>query len=206
MGRRASRLGWMVAAALGAGWLFSDSNEKPSAPTAPPPIVLQPQRKPVAGPLLPAPKHKEVPPPAEAREQEKVHLVTTARVRVRSSPSISASIVTTLAAATSVVSIERRGEWHAIEAGLVSGWIRGDLLAPPQPTRQKRPAPPKPREPAPVVRALPAPPREDRSGQPVREPYVGTCDCPYDRMRNGRRCGGNSAYSRPGGRNPLCYF
>ena len=24
-------------------------------------------------------------------------------------------------------------------------------------------------------------------------------------MRNGRRCGGNSAYSRPGGAEPLCY-
>jgi len=24
-------------------------------------------------------------------------------------------------------------------------------------------------------------------------------------MRNGRRCGGNSAYSKPGGASPLCY-
>ncbi|WP_374035876.1 hypothetical protein ACES2I_12590 [Bdellovibrio bacteriovorus] len=33
----------------------------------------------------------------------------------------------------------------------------------------------------------------------------GNCPCPYNTMRNGRRCGGNSAYSRPGGRSPLCY-
>lgn len=35
--------------------------------------------------------------------------------------------------------------------------------------------------------------------------YSGKCPCPYSTMRNGRRCGGNSAYSRPSGRAPLCY-
>jgi hypothetical protein len=30
------------------------------------------------------------------------------------------------------------------------------------------------------------------------------CACPDDRMRNGRRCGANSAYSKPGGAQPLC--
>ena len=32
------------------------------------------------------------------------------------------------------------------------------------------------------------------------------CACPEDTMRNGRRCGGNSAWSRPGGARPLCYL
>jgi hypothetical protein len=31
------------------------------------------------------------------------------------------------------------------------------------------------------------------------------CACPFDRMRNGRRCGGNSAWSRAGGYRPLCF-
>jgi hypothetical protein len=31
------------------------------------------------------------------------------------------------------------------------------------------------------------------------------CACPEDRMSNGRACGGNSAYKRPGGARPLCY-
>jgi hypothetical protein len=31
------------------------------------------------------------------------------------------------------------------------------------------------------------------------------CACPDDAMRNGRRCGERSAYSRPGGAQPLCY-
>lgn len=35
--------------------------------------------------------------------------------------------------------------------------------------------------------------------------YPGTCPCPYNVMRNGRACGGRSAYSRPGGYSPVCY-
>lgn len=35
--------------------------------------------------------------------------------------------------------------------------------------------------------------------------YPGNCPCPYNTMRNGRSCGGRSAYSRPGGYSPLCY-
>ena len=41
-----------------------------------------------------------------------------------------------------------------------------------------------------------------------RNAYYATgrpCACPDDVMRNGRRCGGNSAYSRPGGAQPYCY-
>jgi hypothetical protein len=35
--------------------------------------------------------------------------------------------------------------------------------------------------------------------------YSGSCPCPYSTARNGSRCGGRSAYSRPGGAAPLCY-
>ena len=35
--------------------------------------------------------------------------------------------------------------------------------------------------------------------------YPGNCPCPYSTDRGGRRCGGRSAYSRPGGAAPLCY-
>ena len=35
--------------------------------------------------------------------------------------------------------------------------------------------------------------------------YPGNCPCPYSVMRNGRSCGGRSAYSRPGGYAPRCY-
>ena len=35
--------------------------------------------------------------------------------------------------------------------------------------------------------------------------YSGNCPCPYNNMRNGNRCGGHSAYSKPGGASPICY-
>jgi hypothetical protein len=35
--------------------------------------------------------------------------------------------------------------------------------------------------------------------------YNGACPCPETRNSRGARCGGNSAYSRPGGSRPLCY-
>lgn len=35
--------------------------------------------------------------------------------------------------------------------------------------------------------------------------YSGSCACPYNTASNGSRCGGRSAYSRPGGASPLCY-
>lgn len=31
------------------------------------------------------------------------------------------------------------------------------------------------------------------------------CDCPYDYDVNGNQCGDRSAWSRPGGRTPICY-
>lgn len=35
--------------------------------------------------------------------------------------------------------------------------------------------------------------------------YYGSCPCPYNTDRAGRRCGKRSAYSRPGGASPLCF-
>lgn len=35
--------------------------------------------------------------------------------------------------------------------------------------------------------------------------YPGNCPCPYNTDRAGRRCGGRSAWSRPGGHAPKCY-
>ena len=39
----------------------------------------------------------------------------------------------------------------------------------------------------------------------ARAAYYGSCPCPDSIDRGGRRCGGRSAYSRPGGESPLCF-
>jgi hypothetical protein len=35
--------------------------------------------------------------------------------------------------------------------------------------------------------------------------YPGNCPCPYSVARNGSSCGRRSAYSKPGGYDPICY-
>ena len=35
--------------------------------------------------------------------------------------------------------------------------------------------------------------------------YSGNCPCPYNRASNGSKCGKRSAWSRPGGADPICY-
>jgi hypothetical protein len=35
--------------------------------------------------------------------------------------------------------------------------------------------------------------------------YPGNCPCPYNRAANGSICGKRSAWSKPGGYNPICY-
>lgn len=35
--------------------------------------------------------------------------------------------------------------------------------------------------------------------------YSGNCPCPYNRTKNGSKCGKRSAYSKPRGKSPYCY-
>ncbi len=35
--------------------------------------------------------------------------------------------------------------------------------------------------------------------------YSGPCPCPYNETKDGRFCGGTSAYSKPNGESPRCY-
>ncbi|BAQ59965.1 adenylate cyclase [Geminocystis sp. NIES-3708] len=44
------------------------------------------------------------------------------------------------------------------------------------------------------------------SKQPIRNSLKNSCECPYDTDALGRECGNKSAYSRPGGTTPLCYY
>lgn len=46
---------------------------------------------------------------------------------------------------------------------------------------------------------------KDRIIQESIAQYPGNCPCPYNLARNGSQCGKRSAYSKPGGFNPVCY-
>ncbi|WAL58870.1 hypothetical protein [Thermocoleostomius sinensis] len=76
----------------------------------------------------------------------------------------------------------------------------------PSPTPSAEPSPSPIPAPAPAPVVIPSPSSTPVSTGPIREAVSGSCDCPYDTDRAGRRCGGRSAYSRPGGNQPVCYF
>ncbi|CDN51580.1 Hypothetical protein NGAL_HAMBI2427_57500 [Neorhizobium galegae bv. orientalis] len=201
--------GWIIAGTFVLGWL-SSGDPKPDAPTE----THKPQSTspwaPTApknsAPIAPAPASSRPAPPSQATAKEEqatpLRFFTTTNVRLRGSPSTAAPVVWTAPAGIDVLSLRRENEWHYITVSGYSGWIRGDLLTATKPVPAAAFKPEQSQLPV----GPPARPRSDRSGEAIRNPVVGSCDCPYDVMRNGRLCGGRSAYSRPGGRRPQCYF
>ncbi|MEP7452723.1 SH3 domain-containing protein [Phyllobacterium sp. SB3] len=121
---------------------------------------------------------------------------------MRAEPNTASQVITTIDASQIVQVVNHRSGWFSISYRNHTGWVYGRYISEtaPKPVNSERPRAPSP--PSAVVRV----PSQNRSGQPVRQPYSGTCDCPYDYARNGSRCGGRSAYSRPGGRSPICYY
>ncbi|EPN9525670.1 hypothetical protein ACT5AM_000293 [Cronobacter malonaticus] len=58
---------------------------------------------------------------------------------------------------------------------------------------------------APAIAALSDDQVKEEVIQESIDDYPGNCPCPYNTMRNGRACGGRSAWSREGGYSPICY-
>jgi uncharacterized protein YraI len=121
---------------------------------------------------------------------------TTTELRLRSYASPRASIVTTLPRGQRVEISRQDGDWVQVRVPALN--LRGAVAARylsetcvegAELTRRTMAR-------ADVVNLILT---QSRSG------YSGSCACPNDRDRAGRRCGGRSAYSRPGGASPLCY-
>ncbi|MFC5068876.1 SH3 domain-containing protein [Flaviflagellibacter deserti] len=212
------RIGWLVAALMALAWISSGRNDPPGPErlaatvrkeriaAVPSPAVALPPPAPEMPPLKPAPA-----PPATSKLSQTTTLYTSTKVNMRAAPSTTAAIVATLEPGAAVSVGTPSGLWFPVTRAGKSGWIRYDFLIGGAATVQKAapvepaaPSPPKPQPPTAFY--SPITPAKPRSLTPLRDPYVGTCDCPYDRKRNGAMCGGSSAYSRPGGRNPACYL
>ncbi|MCJ8323301.1 MAG: SH3 domain-containing protein [Rhizobiales bacterium] len=110
-------------------------------------------------------------------------------VNVRALPNVHSQKVGNLKLNTRVAYFAIINNWYQIfnPSTQQLGWVLGSLLADQQQNISVKPAP------------------LSSGFEPIRPAYYGTCDCPYDRASNGSRCGGRSAYSRPGGRSPICY-
>lgn len=119
------------------------------------------------------------------------------RLKVRNGPGTNYQQVWTLKANERVTIVARSNEWAKLKGERYEGWVHGGYLT-------AKPAP---------AKVVSAPSVAKMSASQVRQIliqrsiglYSGRCPCPYNTMKNGRRCGGNSAYSRPGGASPLCY-
>lgn len=206
---RGAGLGFLVLFGF-AAWLVSPGEKPRPTPTPP---ATRTANLPLST-LTPSPP----PPPVYSPPIQRLTLVeprseagslfTTARVNVRTNPASDAPIIARLERGTEVRALSINGEWQRVAYGPGEGWIHRNYLTDmrselsSQPVEPQKPKPAPPSLPVPqIARATP----QARMFEPARAPLVGTCDCPYDLMRNGRACGGRSAYSRPGGRSPVCY-
>ncbi|KAB2766067.1 SH3 domain-containing protein [Brucella anthropi] len=184
-------------------------NDKPdpvSPPTAIPPqeTIRATEQAPQPLGFMQAKTHRQTNPPPSAGQHPFIGkwLYSTAKVNMRTEASLTARVSTVIGRGKRVHVLNYRSGWFSVTYANRTGWISELYLAEnPPPVPQNPVSAPRIMAPPAANRAVPA----HQSGQPVRPPYVGTCDCPYDVMRNGRSCGGRSAYSRPGGRSPVCY-
>ncbi|MCB1383247.1 MAG: SH3 domain-containing protein [Notoacmeibacter sp.] len=205
---------WIVAAVMGYSVISGreiDQSSRAVMPRNPISVTPSPEvqdQQPIA-PLFAKPEAQKIVRQSEEPYPRPVSVLhTTTRLRVRAEPNTASAIVTVLESGTKVRTVETSGKWHRVSTGIQEGWVHGDYL-----TSERPKAEPAAKASAPLPVPLVSKPVQNRAskvrqtaaGEPIRSPYVGRCDCPYDRMRNGRRCGGNSAYSKPGGRNPICY-
>jgi SH3-like domain-containing protein len=129
--------------------------------------------------------------------------VNARNLNVRSEPSLDASVLGKVKQGTPLAVTATSSEWFRVGYGQGSGWVHGRYVTArllstvphrqPALTQSRRTSNPTDGQ---IIQAL-----ISRS----LANYLGRCPCPYNTMSNGRRCGGRSAYSRPGGRSPLCY-
>ena len=117
--------------------------------------------------------------------------VTANGLNIRAGAGTESAIIGRLSRGAEVIIVERDGDWARLAADRAQsgGWVSSSFLS------------------------AEAPPPERTSDAQIRQLimqqslsyYSGSCPCPYNVDRAGRRCGRRSAYSRPGGASPLCY-
>ena len=118
-----------------------------------------------------------------------VAYVSASALNVRSNPGTEYPVVDRLERGAAVQVLETADDWSRIERASISGWVASQFLSDTKPVQ--------PLLSDARIRQLLI--RQSLSW------YSGSCPCPYNVDRGGRRCGGRSAYSRPGGASPFCY-
>lgn len=131
--------------------------------------------------------------------------VDASRLNVRNGPSKTNKVIWTLKRDQEVQVVRTQGDWSFLKGARFEGWVFKTYLTP------KKSAPVKVAKRSPPQKKIVK--RNGKSTAAIKKLlikrshayYPGSCPCPYYRDRAGRKCGRRSAYSRPGGRSPLCY-
>lgn len=126
--------------------------------------------------------------------------VDASRLNVRNGPGKEYKVIWTLKRDEKVRVDHIEGDWSFLIGERFKGWVFSTYLTP-HPTPQK------------VVRSPAKPQTKKLTDRAIVKIlierslayYSGNCPCPYNRDRAGRKCGRRSAYSRPGGAEPLCF-
>lgn len=202
---------WMCLFVAGAYVLNSPNRDVPKIATPEPSIAFK------TGPSVtpPTPHEPEttgdIQPFAENLNSGRRMYVGASKLNVRSAPGVDQLSAGMLSRGGEVLVLEVREGWARIRTpdGKLNGWVSSNFLQKQRPVLA--PAAPAFTEPN-ALPVLVKPKKDVNRAAVVQEiiafsiqTYSGRCPCPYNTMRNGRRCGGNSAYSRPGGRSPICY-
>lgn len=200
--RKGGSGGTIVLGLIGLG-VYALAGQKSPPPLAPPgqSSLLEASLPAVPTPELPRAVTDRTPSPAVQSIEPKTLTVTIKALRVRSAPSEKAEIVARLGFGDQVVGHRQSGTWIEVARnGSVLGWASEvgfkAPAVPPQVTAPK------------IENVLTATAIALMLVKASRQSYYASgrpCACPDDVMRNGRRCGSRSAYSRPGGASPLCY-
>jgi hypothetical protein len=124
--------------------------------------------------------------------------VDASRLNVRNLPTKEGKQIWTLKRNEKVSVTNRDGDWLFVQGSRYSGWVFGTYLTP-KPSVQiaKRQVT--------INTGLSISEIKQTLIKRSHAYYRGNCPCPYNITSAGRRCGGRSAYSRPGGASPLCY-
>lgn len=198
---------WVVGV-LVVAWLFGgdDESTRQSNPVerevATPQPTSQPrstQPQPLQVDRARPPQQSSEPVDGELAEPQQM-FVTASRLNVRRAPGTEHKIIAALDRNAAVMVTKRAGEWRYVTGIRNPGWVHGDYLTTLEPAIRER---------ASVRQPLVSGPSDSEIAQILIQQsiarYSGSCPCPYNTDRGGRRCGGRSAYSRPGGASPLCF-
>lgn len=207
-----------IALFLAAVALFGRKPDAPStiAPSPPaPPAISSPAQAPAQAPvetpgMVPAPTPVQTVPVPTPEKPAAVRMYVTGNgVGFRSGPSTTAAIIDRFERGREVNVLGSAEEWSQVRDQLSQreGWMATRFLSSTKPAAEEaKPSKPKPTE----VTPQPPPTVSDAAivqriiAQSIAS-YPGSCPCPYNRDRGGRRCGKRSAYSKPGGYAPICF-